>query len=173
MEDTKMSRSGNHVVKYSFQCPNIFVDKLLYFLTGEEWKVLSMAIRHIYGFQDKIVDRTAWLAISFIHEGSFGSKLNHPKGSDAAAFNGSGLPKGAVIKAINNLVRYGILVPVGAPHPHKGQAYRIVEDWEEMDIAGLARRRSAREYRDLLRTKAATTARSRKRDTASTSRVPA
>jgi len=42
MEETKLSRSGNHVVKNSFQCPNIFVDKLLVYLTGEEWRAFQV-----------------------------------------------------------------------------------------------------------------------------------
>ena len=45
-----MARQSDFIPN-SYQTPNAYIDKYLHLLTGEEWKVLSYAIRRILGFQ--------------------------------------------------------------------------------------------------------------------------
>ena len=45
-------------VPNSFQTPNDYVDEIMPYLTGEEFKVLIYAVRRILGFQ-KRQDRTS------------------------------------------------------------------------------------------------------------------
>lgn len=41
----------NRIVPNSYQKPNLYTDKLMRFLTGDEWKTLDYALRRTFGFQ--------------------------------------------------------------------------------------------------------------------------
>ena len=58
------NKSPSNFVPNSFQIPNIYIDHVIPYLTSEEWRVLSFAIRHILGWQDKIADRQAYISLS-------------------------------------------------------------------------------------------------------------
>lgn len=111
------------IIPNSFQTPNVFIDKLMHYLTPGEVVVLTYATRHILGWQDKITARMANISLSQFVQGN-------------ARFSGCGMSKPAVISALGGLARYAILIPVGDPGS-KGQAYFLQDNDEAIDWDGL------------------------------------
>ena len=56
-------------VPNSYPTPNAFTDKLLHLMGPTEWKVLSFAIRHILGWQDKLAERKAVISLTMFTDG--------------------------------------------------------------------------------------------------------
>lgn len=91
----------NRIVPNSYQKPNLYTDKLMRFLTGDEWKTLDYALRRTFGFQrDK--DR---ISVSQFMNGN--GRLDE---DGAPVEYGTGLSREAQIRALNELMRFGILV---------------------------------------------------------------
>ncbi len=44
---------ASEFIPNSFQTPNVYIDRFMHLLTAEEWKVLSYAVRRIFGFQKR------------------------------------------------------------------------------------------------------------------------
>lgn len=89
------------IVPNSFQKPNLYTDKLMRFLTGDEWKTLDYALRRTFGF-NKDADR---ISVSQFMNGNgrlddVGRPLEY----------GTGLSREAQIRALNELMRFGILI---------------------------------------------------------------
>ena len=93
-------------VPNSFQTPNPYVDQYLAFLTCEQWKILTYAIRRILGFQ-KREDR---ISLSQFHNG-----LTNDKGE--ALDYGTGLSVSTCKKCLEDLVRYGLMVRLDDNNP--------------------------------------------------------
>jgi hypothetical protein len=107
----------------SFQTPNAVVDDLMNLLTGSELKVLLFTIRHIFGWQDKIALNKAPISLSMYTDG-YGD------------FAGVGLGRPTVVKALNALTEYQVLIKVGKP-TNRGQVWSIGNN---PDIEGLRTR---------------------------------
>jgi DnaD/phage-associated family protein len=136
--DMKKSQAGNSILPNTFQHPNIFIDRLMYFLTPEENTVLTFAIRRILGFQENISSRKDNISLSQFVEGIRSSK------NDARLSYGCGLGTSAVRNALDNLERYKILLPTTEkPDPRKGQEYWLQENEDSIDWMGLVERRDA------------------------------
>ena len=91
----------NRIVPNSYQKPNLYTDKLMRFLTGDEWKTMDYALRRTFGFQrDK--DR---ISVSQFMNGN--GRLDE---DGAPVEYGTGLSREAQIRALNELMRFGILV---------------------------------------------------------------
>lgn len=111
----------------SYQTPNVLVDKLMKLLTLEEWAVLSVAIREIIGWREKIADRRAKISLS--------------RFADI-----SGIGRETIITALGayegkhegGLVKYGLLTPIGEPD-NKGQEWELTFD-TKTDYQGLLAR---------------------------------
>ena len=99
------------IIPNTHQTPNILVDDLMPLLKDRELRVYLFAVRHIYGWQDKIERGYAYISLSMFEDG-FGR------------FEGCGLTKKPIIAAINELCKYGLLVKIGDA-TNKGQAYAI------------------------------------------------
>lgn len=130
----------------TFQHPNLFADKLAYFLTPEENTVLTKAVREILGFHAK--DRTQRIALSVFIDGKVaanGERLCY----------GCGLGKSAIIKALAALDRFGVLVKVGPATHHEGQAYQLQFNSKKIDWSGLEKRRKEKDQKGKKRLEAA------------------
>lgn len=127
----------------STQTPNVYFDVVMPLLTPEEWVVLSYAIRHILGFQDRIAARTRHMSIKMFHKGYPNEK-----------YGGCGLGRNAIIKALSELKKYRLLIPVGEPTAD-GQEWRIADDSDNPDIEGLQNRFLARSEDNKKRTQKA------------------
>ena len=127
----------------TFQTPNDYIDQALELLTSEEFKCLMFAVRHIYGWQDKIGSRRSCISFTMFEHGI-------PTNSDKH-YGGTGLARVAIQKALDALDHYKLLIKQGAPTT-KGQEYEIgVEpDWE-----GLRQREADRLEMNRLRTEKA------------------
>ena len=138
----------NHLVPNSFQHPNFLVDKLDYYLTPEESKVLSKAVREILGWRDKVVERKAPIALSVFVDGKFsynGERLCY----------GCGLGLQSVRNALTSLHKFGILIKVGQS-TQDGQTYWLQDDESKIDWESLEARRAKRDEVNAKRTKKAT-----------------
>jgi len=125
-------------VPNSVSTPNDYFDVVMPLLTPEEWVVLSYTIRHILGFHDRIATRTRNISLSMFERGY-------------GAYNGCGLGKNAIIKALEILVLYELLVRIGEATA-KGQEWFLNEN---PNIEGLKDRFLARKKADEKRTKKA------------------
>ena len=111
----------------SFQTPNATVDVLMNLLNSSELKCYLYAIRHIYGWQDKIERGYAHISISMFENGF-------------SQFSGTGLTRPTITKSLKALVKYGVLIKVETDDTYnKGQAYAIGEN---PDIEGLENRKN-------------------------------
>lgn len=117
----------------SFQTPNLFIDRAMEHLTDSEFRVLMFATRHIYGWQDRVEKNLAYISLKMFEDG-YTTK-------DGQQYYGCGLSRGAIIKAVQSLVDYGLLARDGKP-TEKGQAYKIGEviDWNRLEQRTAKRR---------------------------------
>jgi len=89
------------MVPNSYQKPNLYTDRLMRFLTGDEWKTLDYALRRTFGW-NRERDR---ISVSQFMNG------NGRLGEDGYPVEyGTGLNRTAQIEALNELMRFGILV---------------------------------------------------------------
>src|SRR5512136_1982387 len=93
----------------SYQFPNAYCDRLMYLLTPAEWKVLSYAVRRIFGFQ-KFQDRIS--LSQFIH-GTVSVKDDKPLD------HGTGLSRPNVIVCLESLIRYRLITKLADSDPVK------------------------------------------------------
>lgn len=84
------------IIPNSFQNPNVMVDEYMPYLTGEEWKVLSYAMRHILGFVDRIASRKCRMSVTMFEKGY-------------GPYPGCGLSRPAVIKALDGLAVFCLM----------------------------------------------------------------
>lgn len=141
----------------TFQTFNDYVDQAMELLSGEEYKCLSFACRHILGWQEKINKRRGSISITMFEQG-FTTEAGK-------RFGGTGLTRGAIIKALGELVRFGLLNKVGDADAD-GQEYElgITPNWELMQ-----ERHATRQENNRKRTQKATA--TRKANQAGTSDV--
>ena len=106
----------------SFATPNAIVDTLMGHLSGNEYKVLVFAWRHIFGFGEYDPDKTKCISKTMFLRG-YTSKKGH-------VFGGVGMGKSALENAIRGCMNKGILTNVGCSS--KGREWTI--DLEEIEI---------------------------------------
>ncbi len=133
----------NFFIPNSTQVPNFILDEVMPLLTGEELKVYLFAIRHIIGFQDRIMTRTRHISLSMFQYG-YGKYL------------GCGLGKNAIMRALCELKKYRLLIPIGDPTPD-GQAWQVADAVDNPDIDGLKNRLAERHQMNKKRTQKART----------------
>src|SRR5512139_3133906 len=141
-----MSNDDKSFIPNSYQTPNAYCDQLMYLLTPPEWKVLSYAVRRIFGFQK----RQDNISLSqFVHgtTTASGEALDH----------GTGLGKSTVMACLANLMRYKLIVKLADNDPNKneGDLYALQLDYDDVDYAGMIERANARAASDLQRTASA------------------
>ncbi len=146
--------AGSHTPR-TFQTPNVVADRLMYFLTDQELRVVLFTARHTLGWPN--ADEYP-LSISSYEQGHRGQ-------------TGCGLSRPAIVKAIKALVSFNILQP--GKRTHKGQGWTLNESqmyqWDK-----LAERQEAQKAKTRQKTAKATEASINKRKAASgTSHVPA
>lgn len=130
----------------SFQTPNTYVDEFMHLLTAEEYKVLSYASRRIFGFQ-KRADR---ISLSQFAEGK-------EYDGDGARDYGTGLNKTTIRKALDGLIRFGLIEQIAENDPLKneGARYRPQLDSSKVDHGGLRARRAVARVKAAARTETA------------------
>ncbi|RPI95535.1 MAG: hypothetical protein EHM40_02975 [Chloroflexi bacterium] len=146
----KISESGNAILPNTFQHPNIFIDRLMYYLTPEENVVLTFAVRRILGFQENISSRKDNISLSQFVEGVKSTK----DGSDLS--KGCGLKTGAVRRALYALYKFNILLPTtDKADPRRGQEYWLQDNEKEINWDLLEKRLAEQEERERVRTEKA------------------
>lgn len=138
------------ILPNSYQKPNLYTDKLMRFLTGDEWKTLDYAMRRTFGF-NKDVDR---ISISqFMNGNGKLDELGQP-----LEF-GTGLSRPTQIRAINELVRFGILVELAPNNAQKhGRLWKLQLDETQLRFDLLQQRAADRKAVGQARTTKARTA---------------
>lgn len=126
---SKRMNGNERFIPNSFQTPNAYVDDLMYLLTSSEWKVLSYTVRRIFGFQ-KRADR---ISISQYIEGTL------DRDAEKYYDHGTGLSKHTVIKALDDLVKFGIMRVVSENNPktNNGREYSLTTDPSTIDFFAL------------------------------------
>lgn len=143
----KHSEAGNAILPNTFQHPNIFIDRLMYYLSPEENTVLTFAVRRILGFQENISSRKDNISLSQFVDGIVSSKDGSPLS------NGCGMGSTAVRDALANLERFKILIPTtDKPDPRKGQEYWLQSNEHAIDWAGLEERNTEKRDKAARRT---------------------
>lgn len=99
----------------TFQNPNDYVDKFMQYLTGNEFKVLTFAVRHIVGFTEYQANLQRVISLSMFQHGY--------KGNDE--YNGVGMSRAAIISALDTLTAVGLLKRVGKS-TETGQRWELV-----------------------------------------------
>ena len=117
-----MNKTG--FVPNSFQTPNGYIDDIMPFLTGEEFKVLIYATRRILGFQ-KRQDR---ISISQFTEGTWS------RGHDHLLDCGTGLSIETVKKSLSNLVEFNLMVRVAENDPRTNEGVLWGLQWDENKV---------------------------------------
>jgi len=140
--------ANSALIPNSFQHPNVYVDRLAYYLTPAEEKVLNKAIREIYGWHDKIANRRARISISVFTEGK-----RHSETGEVLCL-GCGLSSQAVRDALASLDKFGILLKVG-PANYQGQLFQIQDDESLIDWDGLKARKESADEQNRARTEPA------------------
>jgi hypothetical protein len=125
---------SNEFIPNSCQLPNVFVDRYMSILTPPEWKVLTYAVRRIFGF-NKRRDRIS------ISQFCNGVTTKEGKVLD----RGTGLSKQAVMDALDRLIQYGLIVKVENSDPTKNLSplYELQLDETAVDYDGLVARADA------------------------------
>jgi hypothetical protein len=118
-----MSKESSYVPN-SFQTPNGYVDDIMPFLTGEEYKVLIYATRRILGFQ-KRQDR---ISLSQFTDGTKSSKDGRTLDS------GTGLARETVKNCLENLVKFGLMVKEADNDPKTNEGTLWSLQWNEADV---------------------------------------
>lgn len=150
---------SNTVLPNTFQCYNLYIDRLLEHLTDSEVRILWYATRHILGWQDKIKTRRGHISLSMFEHGFTDSSGNH--------YGGCGLGKAAIIAACKMLVEFKLLEKCGEP-TEDGQAWELTTSdiqWDKLNA-----RSGERQQKQKAKTQKATSAKIDKR--AGTSDVP-
>ena len=134
------------LIPNSFQYPNYYNDILDQYLTPEESKVLTRAIREIFGWEEHRQTRTAQISISSFLNGN-------PRNKSA----GIGLNRETIIAALDALHTYRILLKIGKAHDSRGQTYKLNLDETTIDFDGLKQRLLKRQLANKQRTATART----------------
>ena len=137
----------NRIVPNSYQKPNLYTDKLMRFLTGDEWKTLDYALRRTFGFQREM-DR---ISVSQFMNGN--GRLD---GDGVPVEFGTGLSREAQIRALNELMRFGILVEV-APNnaQNHGRLWKLQLEESELRFDLIQERAAGRQAAGRKRTEKA------------------
>lgn len=136
--DSKPQNRHHSLYPNTFQHPNLYADRLAYYLTPQENTVLTKAVREILGWQsNETVTRR--IALSVFVEGKF--KEDMPKTEKNRLCYGCGLSKDAVSRALIALHKYGVLVKSGSHRHPDGQQYTLQFDPSIIDWKGLAVRK--------------------------------
>jgi hypothetical protein len=143
----KTSQAGNSILPNTFQHPNIFIDKLMYYLEPEENVVLTFAVRRILGFQENISSRKDNISLSQFVDGVKSTK----DGSELS--KGCGLGVSAVRDVLDTLLHIGVLLPTTPkPDPRKGQEYWLQDNVDNIDWEWLERRKAEKHEKGQKRT---------------------
>jgi hypothetical protein len=121
----KTEKNPSYVIN-TFPSFNAHVDEAMQYLTGDEYKILTFAQRHIYGWKDDDPSKGKSISLSMFEKGFTTKTGKH--------YGGTGLGRKTIINNLVRLVKYGLLVELGKPTP-KGQIYTIGQN---PDIHGLA-----------------------------------
>jgi len=122
----------------TFQHHNAYVDRIAYYLTGNEEKVLNRILREIMGWEKGRQTLSATVSLSILVDGKFS------KDTGERLASGCGLKEGAVRNALNVLVEYNIIRRVGEPDL-SGQTYALNLDWDSINWALMESRASEKE----------------------------
>ena len=145
-----MDKEKQHVViPNSFQHPNFYIDVLDQYLTPDESKVLTHAIREILGFQNSITDRKKRI--------SFHTFLKGKEVNDKKVYGGVNLSSPKLKKALDSLHHFKILVKTGNHNHPKGQMYGLTEDTTQIEWELLFDRKSTMKVKGQKRMKKART----------------
>jgi hypothetical protein len=131
--------SKSTFVPNSFQTPNGYVDLVMPYLTGEEYKVLSYATRRILGFQ-KRQDR---IALSQFTDGT--------KSKDGEVLDrGTGLSVGTVKDCLKSLVGFGLMMKLddNDPKTNEGNLWGLQWDATKVNWQALEERYNKKQEAD-------------------------
>jgi hypothetical protein len=130
-----MDMSKSAFVPNSFQTPNGYVDLVMSYLTGEEYKVLIYATRRILGFQ-KRQDR---ISISQFTDGT--------KKENEILDKGTGLGIGTVKKCLKSLSEFGLMVKVADndPKTNEGAMWSLQWDGNKVNWQALEERHAKKQ----------------------------
>ena len=130
------------LIPNTFQCPNVIVDRIMFFLTDSEFRVYMYICREILGWDENRKTRRATIPVSAIMgSGSYGS--------------GCGLSKNTVKKALSGLEDFNLIQRVGTA-TRQGQEWELILDADVIDFAGLEARKDSKKQSNKARVAKAT-----------------
>jgi hypothetical protein len=95
------------IIPNSFPTPNAHVDQSMYYLTGDQYKVLNYAVRHVYGWHNRPERYQGRISLSVFVDG-FTTE-------DGQRYLGCGLGRNIVVQILDTLVSFGLLAKAGEP----------------------------------------------------------
>jgi len=144
------SMSHEHDAKNNayFHHPNFYIDLLDEFLTPEESKVLTHAIREILGWNTRRNTKTARIALSVFLRGKIDKRTGEK------VYGGVNLNRHTLIKILDTLHQYTILCKTGKVSDPRGQQYTLIEQ-DMIDWKGLRQRKATIDTQNQQRTQRA------------------
>jgi hypothetical protein len=155
------------IIPNSFSTPNDYIDASMEFLTSEEFKCLMFATRHLLGWQGGLKGQPKAMSLSMFEHGY--------TAANGTVYGGTGLSRGAIVRALAGLADFGLLVKAGDKATPDGQEWQLGEapDFEAMAARKEAQRAKAAERTAKAREAKANAGQSDKPVTASQSDRPA
>lgn len=103
----------------TFSSFNDYVDIAMELLSGDEYKTLSFAARHILGWQEKINRRRGVISLTMFEHGYITEK--------GIRFGGTGLNRATLLNTTDALTKARLLTKIGKPGPD-GQEWELGDD---------------------------------------------
>lgn len=136
------------VIPNSFQNPNAYVDRAMELLTGDEFKVLSFATRHIFGWKDKLNRGCAPISLTMLEHGYVTES--------GVRYGGTGLSRPSLVKILSSLCQFKLLVKEATGKD--GDVFSLGEmpDWGAMETRAAEKAEAARQRMEKVREKRTT-----------------
>lgn len=147
------------IVPNSAPLPNFYTDQLAWLLTGDEWKLLTYAVRRIFGFEKGRQTKQAPISLSTFEEGIW--IIDPDTGEPKQVAHGCGLTKPVISTGLKNLERYGVLE--SGEITNDGRLWGLQMDEGKIDLDGLLARREQKKAKTRKRVAKAAKASSEKR----------
>ncbi len=129
------------IIPNSTPTPNFYYDQLEHLLTPDEWKVLTYAVRRIFGFEKNRDSTYATISLSTFENGV--TYQDKETGEVIRLSYGCGMSRPRISACLSALVKFGILRR--GRNTKDGRVWRLETDENKIDFDGLWARFNAQQ----------------------------
>jgi len=129
------------IIPNSTPTPNFYYDQLEHLLTPDEWKVLTYAVRRIFGFEKNRDSTYATISLSTFENGV--TYQNKETGEVIRLSYGCGMSRPRISACLTAIVKFGIMRR--GRNTKDGRVWRLETDETKIDFDGLWARFNAQQ----------------------------